>query len=78
MSSTVGLSALAATVVRVGPALLLSLCSAEAGKTDPVLAELGKLERLVLHQLAVAENWKRDQDAAKEAASKGGSHAPRC
>lgn len=72
VSSTVGLSALAATVVRVAPGLLLSLSSSsEAGKTDPVLAELGKLERLVLQQLAAAESWKHAQDAAKAAAAKG-------
>ena len=71
VSSTVGLSALAATVVRVGPGLLLSLCSTDGNKTDSVLAELGKLERLILRQLVQAKNWKRDQDAAKEAATKG-------
>ncbi|DBB00800.1 TPA: hypothetical protein ACH3X1_000730 [Trebouxia sp. C0004] len=71
VSGTVGLAALAATVVRVAPALLLSLCSTEEGKAEPILSQLGKLERRVLWQLAQAENWKRDQDAAKEAA-KGG------
>ncbi len=68
VSGTVGLAALAATVVRVAPALLLSLCSTEEGKAEPILGQLGKLERRVLWQLALAENWKRDQDAAKEAA----------
>jgi len=72
VSGTVGLAALAATVVRVAPGLLLSLCSTEAGKSGPILGDLGKLERRVLWQLALAENWKRDQDAAKEAA-KGSS-----
>lgn len=72
VSGTVGLAALAATVVRVAPGLLLSLCSTDASKPDPMLGELGKLEQQVLWQLALAENWKRDQDAAKEAA-KGGS-----
>ena len=68
VSGTVGLSALAATVVRVAPALLLSLCSAEGNKPEPILGELGQLERHILWQLALAENWKRGQDAAKEAA----------
>lgn len=79
VSGTVGLAALAATVVRVAPGLLLSLCSTEAGKAEPVLGELGKLERRVLWQLSLAENWKRDQDAAREAAKGKGrphSHSP--
>ena len=63
-----GLSALAATVVRVAPALLFGLCSTEGDKPEPILGELGQLERHILWQLALAENWKRDQDAAKEAA----------
>ncbi len=67
VSGTVGLAALAATVVRVAPALLLSLCSTES-VFGSVLSQLGRLERRVLWQLAQAENWKRDQDAAKEAA----------
>ncbi len=67
VSGTVGLAALAATVVRVAPALLLSLCSTES-IFGSVLSQLGRLERRVLWQLAQAENWKRDQDAAKEAA----------
>lgn len=68
VSGTVGLSALAATVVRVAPALLFGLCSAEAGKPEPILGDLGQLERHILWQLARAENWKRDQEVAKEAA----------
>lgn len=68
VSGTVGLSALAATVVRVAPALLFGLCSTEGDKPEPILGELGQLERHILWQLALAENWKRDQDAAKEAA----------
>ena len=68
VSGTVGLSALAATVVRAAPALLFSLCSSEGDKPEPILGELGQLERHILWQLALAENWKRDQDAAKEAA----------
>ncbi|KAL0033594.1 hypothetical protein WJX79_006288 [Trebouxia sp. C0005] len=71
VSGTVGLAALAATVVRVAPALLLSLCSTEENIFGSILSQLGRLERRVLWQLAQAENWKRDQDAAKEAA-KGG------
>lgn len=65
VSSTVGLSALAATVVRVAPSLLLSLCSPRPDKGDPILAELGKLERLVLLQLTAAETWKRKQDVSQ-------------
>lgn len=65
VSSTVGLAALAATVVRVAPGLLLSLCSPGSDKSDPILAELGKLERHILLQLAVAETWKRSHDASK-------------
>lgn len=68
VSGTVGLAALAATVVRVAPALLLSLCSTEENIFGSILSQLGRLERRVLWQLAQAENWKRDQDAAKEAA----------
>ena len=68
VSGTVGLSALAATVVRVAPALLFGLCSAEAEKPEPILGDLGQLERHILWQLALAENWKRDQEVAKEAA----------
>lgn len=68
VSGTVGLSALAATVVRVAPALLFGLCSAEADKPEPILGDLGQLERHILWQLALAENWKRDQEVAKEAA----------
>lgn len=68
VSGTVGLSALAATVVRVAPALLFGLCSTEGDKPEPILGELGQLERHILWQLALAENWKRDQDVAKEAA----------
>ena len=68
VSGTVGLAALAATVVRVAPALLLSLCSTEESIFGSILSQLGRLERRVLWQLAQAENWKRDQDAAKEAA----------
>lgn len=64
VSSTVGLAALAATVVRVAPGLLLSLCSPGSDKSDPILAELGKLERHILLQLAVAETWKRNNDAS--------------
>ena len=75
VSGAVGLAALTATVVRVAPSLLLNLCSTEAGKAEPILGQLGKLERRVLWQLSLAENWKRDQDAAKEAA-KGTSMLP--
>ena len=75
VSSTVGLSALAATVVRVAPSLLLSLCSAEGSTGEPILSQLGQLERHILWQLALAESWKRDQDAAKEAA-KGAQSEP--
>lgn len=68
VSGTVGLSALAATVVRVAAPLLLCLCTSDDSKPEPILSELGQLERLILWQLALAENWKRDQDAAKESA----------
>lgn len=73
VSGTVGLAALAATVVRVAPALLLSLCSTES-IFGSVLSQLGRLERRVLWQLAQAENWKRDQDAVKEAAKGDTTH----
>lgn len=63
VSSTVGLAALAATVVRVAPGLLLSLCSPGSDNSDPILAELGKLEERILVQLAEAETWKRNHDA---------------
>ena len=63
-----GLSALAATVVRVAAPLLLSLCTSDGTKPEPILSGLGELERLILWQLALAENWKRDQDVAKESA----------
>lgn len=77
VSGTVGLSALAATVVRVAPSLLLSLCSAQGDKPEPILGELGQLERHVLWQLAQAESWKHDQGPAKEAAKgTAGSERP--
>ena len=73
VSSTVGLAALAATVVRVAPGLLWSLCSPSAVKSEPILAELGKLEQHILLQLAVAETWKRNNDASN--AIKGITHS---
>lgn len=83
VSSTVGLAALAATVVRVAPGLLLSVCSPAPGfsipgtdQPEPVLFVLGKLEERILLQLAEAETWKRKHDAATSAKGEAYRHAP--
>lgn len=83
VSSTVGLAALAATVVRVAPGLLLSVCSPAPGtsgpgtdQSEPVLFVLGKLEERILLQLAEAETWKRKHDAATSAKGESYGHAP--
>ena len=61
-----GLTSLAATVVRNAPSLLLSLSSlGPDGKQQPVVVWLGKLERRILEQLSVSEEWKHAHDAAR-------------
>lgn len=67
VSSTEGLVALASSVVRNASTLLLEVSTGDI----PVMLNLGDLERHVLLQLAVAEEWKLAQ-AGKQAASTGG------
>lgn len=65
-----GLTALASAVVRNAPPMLLEVSSGDLS----VIAGLGRLERLVVGQLAAAEDWKAALDARKaseEAKAKG-------
>ena len=76
ISGMEGLTSLAATVVRNAPSLLLSLSSlGPDGKQQPVVVWLGKLERKILEQLSVSEEWKHAHDAARaEGRGRGGLH----
>lgn len=76
ISGMEGLTSLAATVVRNAPSLLLSLSSlGPDGKQQPVVVWLGKLERKILEQLSVSEEWKHAHDAARaEGKGRGGLH----
>ena len=76
ISGMEGLTSLAATVVRNAPSLLLSLSSlGPDGKQQPVVVWLGKLERKILEQLSVSEEWKHAHDAARaEGKGRGGRH----
>ncbi|KAK9830284.1 hypothetical protein WJX72_010812 [[Myrmecia] bisecta] len=66
VSSTEGLASLAAAVVRNAQHMLMEVSSGQTA----VIARLGELERMVLWQLAVAEDWKLAHDAQKAAEAK--------
>ncbi|KAI3425184.1 hypothetical protein D9Q98_008953 [Chlorella vulgaris] len=71
VSSTEGLAALAATVVRNASSVLKDISNGDMS----VILKLGELERMVLWQAAVADEWRLEHAAAKAAEEKAAATA---
>ncbi|KAL4856977.1 E3 ubiquitin-protein ligase UPL1 [Chlorella vulgaris] len=71
VSSTEGLAALAATVVRNASSVLKDISNGDMS----VILKLGELERMVLWQAAVADEWRLEQAVAKAAEEKAAATA---